>query len=164
PRPPVAARVAGYRRVAGARCTPAARRVVPGAHSRRRSPEEQVPAVNYRLEGEVAVLTIANPPVNALSLAVREGLLQGLQRAEQDRAVRSVVVTGADGTFAAGADINEVASGLVLKSPITREVQAKMEAGTKPIVAATEGGALGGGFGVALACHWRGGAAAARGG
>src|SRR5205085_5182384 len=108
------------------------RRVVQCAHSRRRSSEKQVPAVNYRLEGEVAVLTIANPPVNALSLAVREGLLQGLQRAEQDRAVRSVVVTGADGTFAAGADINEVASGLVLKSPITREVQAKMEAGTKP--------------------------------
>src|SRR2546429_8877538 len=113
-----------------------ARRVVQCAHPRHRSSEKQVPAVNYRLEGEVAVLTIANPPVNALSLAVREGLLQGLQRAEQDRAVRSVVVTGADGTFAAGADINEVASGLVLKSPITREVQAKMEAGTKPIVAA----------------------------
>jgi len=121
-----------------------------------------VPAVNYRLEGEVAVLTIANPPVNALSLAVREGLLQGLQRAEQDRAVRSVVVTGADGTFAAGADINEVASGLVLKSPITREVQAKMEAGTKPIVAAIEGVALGGGFELALACHWRVAAASAR--
>src|SRR6266513_1003238 len=67
-------------------------------------PEEQVPAVSYRLEGEVAVLTIANPPVNALSLPVREGLLQGLQRAEQDRAVRSVGVTGAGGTFAAGAD------------------------------------------------------------
>ncbi len=121
-----------------------------------------MPAVNYRLEGEVAVLTIANPPVNALSLAVREGLLQGLQRAEQDRAVRSVVVTGADGTFAAGADINEVASGLVLKSPITREVQAKMEAGTKPIVAAIEGVALGGGFELALACHWRVAAASAR--
>jgi len=95
-----------------------------------------VPAVDYRLAGEVAVLTIAHPPVNALSLAVREGLLQGLQRAEQERAVKAVVVTGADGTFAAGADINEVASGLVLKSPITREVQAQMEAASKPIVAA----------------------------
>jgi len=114
-----------------------------------------VPAVNYRLEGEVAVLTIANPPVNALSLAVREALLQGLQRAEHEAAVQAIVVTGADGTFCAGADINEVASGLVLKSPITREVQAQMEAASKPIVAAIEGVALGGGFELALACHWR---------
>jgi 3-hydroxyacyl-CoA dehydrogenase len=121
-----------------------------------------VPAVDYRLEGEVAVLTIANPPVNALSLAVREGLLQGLQRAEQEQAVKAVVVTGADGMFAAGADLNEVASGLVLKSPITREVQAQMEAASKPIVAAIEGVALGGGFELALACHWRLAAASAK--
>ena len=114
-----------------------------------------MPAVNYRLDGEVAVLTIANPPVNALSLAVREALLQGLQRAEHEAAVQAIVVTGADGTFCAGADINEVASGLVLKSPITRELQAQMEAASKPIVAAIEGVALGGGFELALACHWR---------
>jgi len=56
-----------------------------------------VPAVDYRLEGEVAVLTIANPPVNALSLAVREGLLQGLQRAEQERGVKAVEGRGRDG-------------------------------------------------------------------
>jgi len=121
-----------------------------------------VPAVNYRLEGEVAVLTIANPPVNALSLAVREGLQRGLQRAAQEPAVKAVVVTGAEGTFSAGADINEVASGLVLKSPITRELQAQMEAASKPIVAAVEGVALGGGFELALACHWRVAAASAR--
>jgi 3-hydroxyacyl-CoA dehydrogenase len=114
-----------------------------------------VPAVSYRLEGEVAVLTIANPPVNALGLAVREALLEGLQRAEREPAVKAVVVTGAAGTFSAGADLNEVASGLVLKSPITREVQAQMEAASKPLVAAIEGVALGGGFELALACHWR---------
>src|SRR5712671_2040691 len=127
-----------------------------------RRQERSVPAVNYRLEGEVAVLTIANPPVNALSLAVREALLQGLQRAEHEAGVQAIVVTGADGTFCAGADINEVASGLVLKSPITRDVQALMEAASKPIVAAIEGVALGGGFELALACHWRVAARGAR--
>ena len=123
---------------------------------------ERVPAVHYRLEGDVAVLTIANPPVNALSLPVREGLMHCLEQAEGDPAVKAIILTGEGGTFAAGADINEVASGLVLKSPITRDVQARMEAASKPIVAAIEGVALGGGFELALACHWRIAASSAR--
>ena len=112
-------------------------------------------AVNYTLEGEVAVLTIAHPPVNALALPVREGLMQGLERAAADPTVQAIVLTGAGGTFAAGADINEIASGLVLKPPITRDIQARMEQLHKPIVAAIEGVALGGGLELALACHWR---------
>jgi 3-hydroxyacyl-CoA dehydrogenase len=114
-----------------------------------------VAAVNYALEGEIAVLTIANPPVNALSLPVRESLMQELERAAGDGAVKAIVIAGDAGSFAAGADINEIASGAVLKSPITREIQARMEALDKPIVAAIDGVALGGGFELALACHWR---------
>ena len=124
-------------------------------------PAASVSPVNYHVAEGVAVLTIANPPVNALSLPVREALLAALRRAEADPAVRALVLTGAGGMFAAGADLNEVASGLVLKPPITRDVQAQMESLTKPLVAAIEGVALGGGFELALTCHWRlaGGAA-----
>ncbi|MDB6044257.1 MAG: 3-hydroxyacyl-CoA dehydrogenase [Gammaproteobacteria bacterium] len=114
-----------------------------------------MPVVNYRSEADVVVLEIDHPPVNALSLAVREGLLAGLKQAGADAAVKAIVIAGANGTFPAGADINEFASGLVLKSPITREVQAQMEATSKPVVAAIAGTALGGGFELALACHWR---------
>jgi 3-hydroxyacyl-CoA dehydrogenase len=114
-----------------------------------------VSAVSYRVEGAVAVLTIENPPVNALSLPVREGLMRSLERAAGDAQVNALVLTGGNGSFSAGADITELVSGLVLSSPITREVQARMEGLSKPLVAAIEGMALGGGFELALSCHWR---------
>jgi 3-hydroxyacyl-CoA dehydrogenase len=112
-------------------------------------------AVNYRLDGEVAVLSMANPPVNALSFPVREGLLLSLERAAADPAVSAIVITGSGGAFCGGADINEIGSGLALKAPTGRDIQARMEALPKPLVAAIDGVALGGGFEVALTCHWR---------
>ena len=114
-----------------------------------------MPAVNYRVADDVAILEITNPPVNALSLAVREGLMEGLARASADPAIVAVVVCGAEGIFPAGADINEIASGLALRAPMILDVQARMEAASKPLVAALEGNALGGGFEIALTCHWR---------
>ncbi len=87
-----------------------------------------MPAMDYRLEGEVAVLTMANPPVNALSLAVRTGLMQGLERAAADAAVTAIVLTGQGGCFSGGADINEIASGVALTPPTLRDLQGQMEA------------------------------------
>lgn len=112
-------------------------------------------AVDYRLEGDVAILTMTNPPVNALSFAVRDGLARGLERAAAEGAVQGVVLRGAAGTFSGGADIGEIDSGLALKVPTIRDVQAQMEALPKPLVAAIEGTAFGGGFELALTCHWR---------
>jgi 3-hydroxyacyl-CoA dehydrogenase len=117
--------------------------------------ENRVPDVTYRPVSDIAVLEIDHPPVNALSIQVREGLVAGLRRAASEPLVKAIVIAGARGAFPAGADINEIISGLSHKSPIIREVQAMMEASDKPIVAAIEGTALGGGFELALACHWR---------
>jgi 3-hydroxyacyl-CoA dehydrogenase len=121
-----------------------------------------VSAVSYRTAGGVAVLTIDNPPVNALSHAVRAGLTEGLARAAGDPDVVAVVLCGANAAFPAGADINEIASGLALKAPMLADVQARIETAGKPVVAALEGTALGGGFEIALTCHWRVAAAAAK--
>ena len=114
-----------------------------------------MPVVNYRLDGNVAVLEIDNPPVNATSIEVREGLAEALKDAASDPAVEAVVIAGTRGVFIAGADIKEISSGLSNKPPTLRDLQAQMEAVPKPIVAAMRGSALGGGFEIALTCHWR---------
>ena len=121
-----------------------------------------MPAVSYRLEGEIALLSFANPPVNALSLVVRTGLMEGLERAAADGAVRAIVITGVGGTFSSGADINEIASGAALTAPTLRDLQAHMESSRKPLVAAIDGIAFGGGFEIALTCHWRVGSRSAK--
>src|SRR5215469_10256630 len=105
---------------------------------------------------------MSNPPVNALSFAVRDGLAQGLGRAAADDTVKGVVLTGAGGSFSGGADIGEIDSGLALKVPTLRDLEAQMEALSKPLVAAIDGTAFGGGFELALACHWRVAATGAR--
>ena len=121
-----------------------------------------MPVVNYRLDGNVAVLEIDNPPVNATSIDVRQGLAEALKDAASDPVVEGVVIAGTRGIFIAGADINEIASGVSNKFPTIRDLQAQMEAVPKPIVAAITGSALGGGFEIALTCHWRVAAADAK--
>jgi len=121
-----------------------------------------VAAVSYRLEGDVAVLSLASPPVNALSLPVRTALMEGLTRAAADGTVTALVLTGEAGTFSSGADIKEIASGAALTPPTLRDLQRQMEASRKPLVAAIDGIAFGGGFEIALACHYRTGSRSAK--
>lgn len=109
--------------------------------------------VILRHEGEIALLLIDNPPVNALSRQVREQLLECLHAALADDAVTALVIACEGKTFVAGADIKEF--DLPLQPPQLPDVLALIENAAKPVVAAVQGSALGGGLELALACHYR---------
>ena len=105
------------------------------------------------VEGNIAILTLNSPPVNALSAAVRNALQEGITLAINNPDVEAIVLTCAGKTFIAGADITEFGkppSGTPLP-----EVQATIENSPKPVIAAIHGTALGGGLEVALVCHYR---------
>ena len=104
-------------------------------------------------EGDIAVLTIDSPPVNALSEDVRNGLRDGARQAAADPAVKAIVLICAGRTFIAGADISEF--GKPSKEATVPEIQAALEGSPKPVIAAIHGTALGGGFETALVCHYR---------
>jgi 3-hydroxyacyl-CoA dehydrogenase len=103
--------------------------------------------------GEIAVIEVDNPPVNAISHAVRAGLLEAVRRIEEDPGIAAAVIACAGRTFIAGADIREM--GQTPREPHLPDVLDAIEDCTKPIVAAIHGTALGGGLEVALACHAR---------
>ncbi|OUR80211.1 3-hydroxyacyl-CoA dehydrogenase [Alphaproteobacteria bacterium 46_93_T64] len=109
--------------------------------------------VNYEAEGDVGVITIDNPPVNALSAGVREGIKGGILTANEDNSVSSIVLVCDGRTFIAGADITEF--GKPMTGPSLHEVIGAIEKSTKPVVAAIHGTALGGGLETALGCHYR---------
>ena len=111
------------------------------------------PVADLTLDGEVAVLTFNSPPVNALSLAVREGLMNGIKAAIADPGAKAIVIICAGRTFIAGADIAEF--GKPPSGPSVPEIFGPIENSPKPIIAAIHGTALGGGFEVALAAHYR---------
>jgi 3-hydroxyacyl-CoA dehydrogenase len=110
-------------------------------------------AVRSERAGEVAILVIDNPPVNALGQAVRAGLVAALDAAVADPAVRAIVIRAEGRTFPAGADITEFGRPPV--APLLPEVCNRIEACTLPVIAALHGTALGGGLEIALAAHYR---------
>ncbi|HTB17057.1 MAG TPA: 3-hydroxyacyl-CoA dehydrogenase NAD-binding domain-containing protein [Bryobacteraceae bacterium] len=114
--------------------------------------------VNLTTQDGVAVITINNPPVNALSPGVPEGLVAALDAAEKDAAARAIVIIGGGRTFIAGADIKELelaASGRGSGPPKFHDILARIEDSSKPVVMAIHGTALGGGNEVAMAGHYR---------
>jgi len=117
-------------------------------------------SVDLQRDGELAVVTVDNPPVNALKHEVRAGLAEALRQARADGAVKAVVISCAGRTFFAGADITEF--GKPPQAPSLHDVIAAIEAIPKPVIAALHGTALGGGFELALACHFRVAVATAR--
>ncbi|NVI06842.1 3-hydroxyacyl-CoA dehydrogenase NAD-binding domain-containing protein [Paraburkholderia youngii] len=115
--------------------------------------ESQTSAVTCERRGKIFLVTIDNPPVNALNAAVRRGLMEAIDKAESDDQVEAVMLIGAGRNFIGGADIREF--GKPPLPPSLPDVCNRIESCSKPVVAAIHGAALGGGLEVALAAHYR---------
>lgn len=115
--------------------------------------EDTPVSVTMQKDGDVAVIIVNNPPVNALSWHVRQGLEDNFKAALADDGVKAIVLRCDGGTFIAGADISEF--GKAPRGPDFNAVLNMIEAASKPVVAAIHGTALGGGLETALVCHYR---------
>ncbi len=110
---------------------------------------------NYEKRGKVAVITMANPPVNGLGAALRAALLKSLDKALGSPGVKAIVLAGSGSGFCAGADIREFNTPKTLAPPTLHTLIAAFEASPKPVVAAIHGACMGGGLELALGCHYR---------
>ncbi len=116
--------------------------------------------VDYEIHGAVALIALNNPPVNALGIAVREGIAAAIDKAEADDNVKCIVLAGRNRCFCGGADITEF--GKPRKEPSLSVLINRLEASEKPVVVAIHGTAVGGGCEISLGCHYRVGDKTAR--
>ncbi len=111
--------------------------------------------VSTRMDGDIAIVTIDNPPVNALSHAMRSDLNDALQAARSDQVIKAIVLTCTGRTFVAGAEIKEFGTDKAVAKPSLPDLIALLESIHKPTVAAIHGTALGGGLELSFGCHYR---------
>ncbi len=112
-------------------------------------------STSYEVHGNVAVISMNNPPVNGLGFELRRGIVEGLSRAETDGNVKAVVLIGTPRAFSGGADIREFGTPKTFAEPNLNTVIRTLEAAKKPVVAAISGVAMGGGLELAMGCHFR---------
>ena len=109
----------------------------------------------YKVHGDVAVITLNNPPVNGLGFATRLAITDGLSKANADAAIKSIIIAGAGKAFSGGADIKEFGSPKALQEPNLLSVILALENSAKPVIAAMHSVVMGGGLELALGCHYR---------
>jgi 3-hydroxyacyl-CoA dehydrogenase len=114
--------------------------------------------MSYIKDGDVAVITLSNPPVNGLGYELRRSILQGVDEANADAQVKAIVLIGAGKGFSGGADIKEFNTPKAFAEPMLTTLIAAVEQSAKPVIAAIHGMAMGGGLELSLACHFRVGA------
>jgi 3-hydroxyacyl-CoA dehydrogenase len=112
-------------------------------------------SADYTSHGTVAVITLNNPPVNALGIGVRKGIAEGLEKAANSSSITAVVLTGAGATFCGGADVSEFGLPEMSAAPSLHDLCDLAEGFPKPLIAALNGTTLGGGLELAMCCHYR---------
>ena len=112
-------------------------------------------SIQYEVNGEVAVSTLDNPPINGLGLDLRKGIVASIDRAMADNSIETIVLIGSERAFSGGADVKEFGSPKASQEPNLLSVIRAVESSEKPVIAAIGGACMGGGLELALGCHFR---------